>query len=265
MAKQSKIVKVNSDKDIMKSSPTIKKSTVACGFHCIKMNHISVKFGSNKILDDINLHIHCGKLTVLIGRNGAGKSTLMKAILGEINHEGDITFMDIKNHKVEDLKIGYVPQHLNIVKNTPTSVYDFFASFISNIPVFLFKRKKVYDYIISRLSLFEAEDLIDKAVCDLSGGELQRVLLSIAITPVPNLLLLDEPISGIDRNGMELFYKTINNLKMQYDLAIIMISHDFNFVRQYADNVILLDKSIRIEGSPEEVLNSKEFSEVFGL
>ncbi len=265
MAKQKNGIKLNISKDNKKSSPTINKSTVACGFHCIKMNHISVKYGNHKILDDINLHIHCGKLTVIIGRNGAGKSTLMKAILGEVSHEGEILFTDIKNDRFEDLKIGYVPQHLNIVKNTPTSVYDFFASFISNTPVFLFKRKKLHEYILSRLALFEAESLIDKAVCDLSGGELQRVLLSIAITPVPNLLLLDEPISGIDKNGMELFYKNINNLKTQYDLAIIMISHDFNFVRQYADNVILLDKSIKIEGTPEEVLNSKEFSKVFGL
>ena len=86
----------------------------------------------------------------------------------------------------------------------------------------------------------------------------------MAITPVPNLLLLDEPVSGIDRNGMELFYKNIQKLKEEYDLAIILISHDFNFVKKYADRVVLLDKTIVKEGSAEEVLSSREFKTVFG-
>ena len=93
---------------------------------------------------------------------------------------------------------------------------------------------------------------------------MQRVLLSIAITPVPNLLLLDEPVSGIDRNGMELFYDNIAKLKRDYDLAMIIVSHDFDFVRKYADHVILLDKTIIKEGEPEEVLASDEFKKVFG-
>lgn len=239
-------------------------SHAACGLHCIKTEHISVRFGSNIILDDINLHIHCGKLTAIIGRNGAGKSTLMKAILGEIKHEGSISFTDMRNNIMEDLKVGYVPQNMTIAKNTPTSVYDLFASYIGNVPVFLIKSRKTYEKVKAQLELFEAQELIDKPVCDLSGGELQRVLLSIAVTPVPNLLLLDEPVSGIDRNGMELFYENINKLKHNYDLAIIMISHDFEFVRKYADNVILLDRRILKEGTPEEVTGSEEFKAVFG-
>lgn len=241
-----------------------RSSDAACGLHCIKTQNISVRIANNTILENINLHIHCGKLTAIIGRNGAGKSTLMKAILGEVKHEGSIFFTDMRNNEMPDLRVGYVPQNLAIAKNTPTSVYDLFASYISNSPVYLFKKKKLYEHIKSRLEIFEAGDLIDQAVCDLSGGQLQRVLLSIAITPVPNLLLLDEPVSGIDQNGMELFYHNIDMLKKNYDLAIIMISHDFDFVRKYADNVILLDKTIRKEGTPEEVIKSPEFREVFG-
>jgi len=112
--------------------------------------------------------------------------------------------------------------------------------------------------------MFDAQDLIDKRVCDLSGGEVQRVLLAVAITPIPNLLLLDEPVSGIDRNGMELFYKNIRMLKEKFDLAIIMVSHDFDFVSKYADNVILLDKTILKEGSFEEVSGSEDFLKIFG-
>lgn len=236
----------------------------ACGLHCIKMKDIGVKIGGHVIIEHINLHIHCGRLTVIIGRNGAGKSTLIKAMLGEIKHDGEIEFKNNENHGLSDLTIGYVPQHLNVEKHTPTSVYDMFASYISNVPVFLKKSKKLYQSIWERLQLFEAQSLIDKKVCDLSGGELQRVLLSIACTPVPNLLLLDEPVSGIDRNGMELFYKNVEMLKKNYDLALILVSHDLEFVEKYADYVILIDKTIIKEGTPQEVLNSKEFNDVFG-
>jgi zinc transport system ATP-binding protein len=236
----------------------------ACGLHCIKINNISVTLGKENILKDVNLHIHCGRLTAIIGKNGAGKSTLLKAILGEVPHEGTIDFKDIKNNVYKDLKIGYVPQHLNIAKNTPTSVYDLIASFISKVPVFFLKSKKTYEKIKNQLKIFEAVELIDKAVCDLSGGELQRVLLSIATMNEPNLLILDEPVSGIDQNGMELFYRNIDKLKRDFDLAIILVSHDLNYVAKYADNVVLLDKTIIKEGTPSEVFNSKAFSNTFG-
>jgi zinc transport system ATP-binding protein len=165
---------------------------------------------------------------------------------------------------MENLKIGYVPQYVNMEKNTPMSVYDLFAGYISNSPIFFRKNPKVYRYVKEQLEVFEAQELIDKRACDLSGGELQRVLLSIAISPIPNLLLLDEPVSGIDTNGMQLFYKNIGKLKSNYDLAMIIVSHDFDFVRQYADRVILLDKTIVKEGTPEEVLDGEEFKRLFG-
>lgn len=236
----------------------------ACGLHCIKIKNISVRDGAQTIINDINLHIHCGKITVVIGRNGAGKSTLIKAILGEIKHEGTIEFNDLKNQTMGNMNMGYVPQYLNLDKNNPMSVYDLFASFISNTPVFFYKNRRIYQQIHEQLSIFEAQELIDKRACDLSGGELQRVLLSIAITPVPNLLLLDEPVSGIDKLGMQLFYNNIAKLKNNYDLAMIIVSHDFEFVRKYADHVILLDKTIIKEGSPSEVLESEEFKKTFG-
>lgn len=252
-------------KNVINTDGTVTKSqSAACGLHCIKMKDIGVTIGNTVIIEHINLHIHCGRLTVIIGRNGAGKSTLIKAMLGEIKHQGEIEFTDMSNHGMSDLNIGYVPQHLNVEKNTPTSVYDMFASYISKVPIFLRKSKKVYQQIYNQLQMFEAQGLIDKQVCDLSGGELQRVLLSIACTPVPNLLLLDEPVSGIDRNGMELFYKNIDMLKKNYDLALILVSHDLEFVERFADYVILIDKTIIKEGTPKEVLNSKEFHEVFG-
>ncbi len=234
-----------------------------CGLHCIKINHLGVTLGEQEILKDVSLHIHCGSLNAVIGRNGAGKSTLIRAILGDIPHTGTIEFKDRENGHIQKLKIGYVPQSMNVEKQTPVSVYDMIAAYQSNVPVFLMRGKKVRRRIQEHLEIFEAEYLLDKQVCNLSGGELQRVLLSMALMDDPNLLLLDEPVSGIDQNGMELFYRTIYNLKENYDLAVILISHDLDYVKKYADKVILIDQSVQKQGSVKEVFASSKFHQVF--
>ena len=243
----------------------MKKIINPCGFHCIKVNHLGVAFADQVVLSDINLHIHCGSLNVIIGKNGAGKSTLIKAMLNDVAHTGEIEFRDTKDGRMQKLRIGYVPQSINIEKNSPISVYDMMASYESHYPVFLPKRKQMYEKIRKALRVFEAGDLIDKKVCHLSGGQLQRVLLSMAIMDEPNLLLLDEPISGIDQNGMELFYKTVDYLKKHYDLAVILISHDLDYVAKYADKVILLDKTVLKQGTAKEVFQSPEFASVFAV
>ena len=236
----------------------------SCGFHCTKIENLSVKIGKEDIIKNINIEVHCGELLMIIGRNGAGKSTLLKSILGEINHNGKVEFFDMKENKKKRIKIGYVPQHLNIERDMPTTVYDMFASYTSNKPVWLIKDKALYRKIRESLRLFGAEKLIDKRVGNLSGGELQRVLLAIATSPVPNLLILDEPVSGIDRNGTKDFYEILVNLKKEYDMSIILVSHDLDLVKKYADRVILLDKEIVKEGTAGEVFNSSEFKERFG-
>ena len=241
----------------------LKKIFDTCGFHCIKINHLGVSFGEQVVLKDVNLHVHCGSLNAVIGKNGAGKSTLVRAILKDVPTEGTIEYRDTKNGKIKDLKIGYVPQSINIEKNTPLSVYDLIASYQYHYPVFLPKSKRIYGEIKQYLETFEAADLIDKQVCNLSGGQLQRVLLSMAVADKPKLLLLDEPVSGIDKNGMDLFYKTITYLKEHYDLAIILISHDLDYVKQYADHVVLLDQTVIKQGTVKEVFESEAFASVF--
>lgn len=235
-----------------------------CGLHCIKINDIGVKFAEQTVLEHVNLHIHCGTLAAIIGKNGAGKSTLIRAILDDIPHIGTIEFKDHKNGNLQNMRIGYVPQKLNIEKKTPVSVYDMIAAYQFRFPVFLKKRAKVQEQILENLRLFKAEDLIDRQVCNLSGGELQRVLLSMAVMSEPNLLLLDEPVSGIDQNGMDLFYETVNDLKQNYDLAVILISHDLDYVARYADQVVLLDKTVKKQGTVRQVYESPEFCQVFG-
>ena len=238
--------------------------TKPCGFHRVAIENLKVQAGSTTILENVSLSIACGALTVIIGKNGAGKSTLIKSILKEIPYEGLIEFRDLKDNTIGNLRVGYVPQHLNIEKNAPVSVYDLVAAYTTNVPVFLRKSKKLYEEIKERLQVFGGGELIDKQVGDLSGGELQRVLLTIACTPVPNLLILDEPVSGIDRNGRKLFYKILNDLKQQYDLSIILVSHDLELTAEYADSVVLLDRMVLKEGPADVVMGSEEFKEVFG-
>lgn len=234
-----------------------------CGYCCTKIRNINVSFGKKEVLKNVNIHIHCGKLTVIIGKNGAGKSTLLKAILGEVKHTGSILFKD-REESGAKIKIGYVPQKLDI-ENSPATVYDVMISFTSKYPSFAFKNKKLYETMKNHLKEFGAEELIDLKINSLSGGQLQRVMLAIATIPSPDLLILDEPVSGIDKNGKDLFYEKIHYLKENYDLAIIMVSHDFDYVKKYADKVILLDKTIISKGKPEEVMTSKEFIDMFGV
>ena len=152
---------------------------------------------------------------------------------------------------------------MNVEKQTPVSVYDMIAAYQSSVPVFFMRGPKIRQKILEHLRIFEADYLMDKQVCNLSGGEQQRVLLSMALMDSPNLLLLDEPVSGIDQNGMDLFYKTIYHLKENYDLAVILISHDLDYVRRYADQAILIDQTVLKQGSVKEVFGSREFAQVF--
>lgn len=235
-----------------------------CGLHCIKIVDFGVKFGEEVIFENVNLHVHCGTLTVLVGQNGAGKSTLVRAILDDIPHSGHVEFKDVENGHLQKIRIGYVPQKLNVEKNTPVSVYDMMACYHSRVPVFCYKSAGMKKRILEALSMFEAQGLIDQQVCNLSGGQLQRVLLAMAVMDKPNLLLLDEPISGIDVKGSQLFYKTIDEMKKKFDMAIILISHDLSYVAKYADHVVLLDHGVVKQGKVGQVFESPEFQQIFG-
>lgn len=234
-----------------------------CGFHCIKINNLSVTLDSQNILCDVNLHIHCGTLAAIIGRNGSGKSTLLRAILGEIPHSGSIEFTNTDNGRISKLNIGYVPQSININRSTPMDVYDLIASFRFRTPLFI-RSKKIREQILASLDEFDATELIDKEIGTLSGGQLQRVLLSMAVMDQPNLLLLDEPVSGIDKNGMDLFYKKMKDLVRHHDMAAIIISHDLDYVARYADRVLLLDQTVLADGTPRTVYESSAFRQMFG-
>lgn len=239
-------------------------SSNACNLCCTKIEAFSVNFGKTEILKDINLHIHCGELTAIVGPNGAGKSTLLKAILGEIKHTGKLNFLDAAGKQTNYPTIGYVPQNMRFDAGSPISVLDLFIASQTNKPVWLGHAREARRKTLEALSRVHAEHLVKKRLGHLSGGELQRVLLALALEPVPELLLLDEPISGIDQRGMELFYGLVSELREEYDLSIILISHDLSLVQKYADRVVLLNKVIQCIGTPREVFANPKFAETFG-
>ena len=241
-----------------------KLEEIKCGLCCSKIENFNVTRGNVEILKDINIHFHCGDLTAIIGPNGAGKTTLLKAILDEIEHTGTLEFLNTEGQTQENPIIGYVPQHLNFDLATPMSVGDLFASCMSKRPVWLGYSQKTREQIEASLEKVNMGYAINRKIGALSGGELQRVLLALAINPVPNILLLDEPVSGIDQAGIEMFYKTISQLRKDYDMAIVLVSHDLQLLSQYADRVILLKQYIQCEGTPEYVFSHEKTKELMG-
>ena len=229
---------------------------------CLKIENLSVRFGDDPILEDVNLHMHCGQIVALIGPNGAGKSTLIKAILGQRSYEGKIVFTPAGGPEAP-LRIGYVPQSPAFDQGDPISVLDLFACCLSRRPAFLPVKRAFREQVKGCLARVHGESLIDKRIGDLSGGELQRVLLALALTPQPDLLILDEPVSGVDQNGLESFYQTVDELKRKNHMAILLVSHDLDVVERYADRVVLIQGTVVKQGSPQMVFDSPEFEQVF--
>ena len=236
-----------------------------CGHSCcLRVENMSVKIGTDAILKDVNLHVHCGEMVALIGPNGAGKSTFLKAILGQREYEGTIAFSE-PGQRSKKPRIGYVPQSPAFDPSDPVSVADLFACCMSRRPAFLGLGKTMEATVLECLERVHGEDLIHKRVGTLSGGELQRVLLALALEPMPNILILDEPLSGVDVEGMTTLMDMLDEIRKEFDLSILMITHDFSMLPRYADQVVLIDHGIKIQGSPETVLNSEAFRQAFHL
>ena len=235
----------------------------SCGHSCcLRIQDLCVRIGNDIILNKINLHAHCGEMIGLIGPNGAGKSTLLKTILGQQEHSGVISF-SVPGQRSRKAKIGYVPQSPSFDPGDPMTVADLFACCMSKRPAFLGLSKKMRKQIVECLARVDAVELIDKRVGTLSGGELQRVLLALALEPLPNILILDEPLSGVDVEGITTLMDMLDDIRKTYDLSIIMTTHDFGMLPTYMDQVVLIDKNIVFQGTPGEVLNSEEFQRVF--
>ena len=209
--------------------------------------------------------MHCGELTAVIGPNGAGKTTLLKAILGEMPHSGELQFLPFARAGSRAPRIGYVPQKLEFDTLSPISVLDLFAGALSRWPLWLGTRRPLRETVRTALRNVDAEGLMRARLGRLSGGEHQRVLLALALTPVPDILLLDEPVSGVDQAGVALFYQTLSRLRRTHDLAILLISHDMAAVGRVADRIVCLNRTIVADGPPALVLADSLVRTTMGL
>jgi len=243
----------------------LKRPSPPCGGCCTRLTDFGVSIGGSQILKDFNLHVHCGELTAIIGPNGAGKTTLLKAMLGEIPHSGELHFVHSDGSSFGKPRIGYVPQKLDIDKTAPISVLDLFASVNSPFPLWLGQVSSAKKKTMDMLKMVEAESYAEMKISQLSCGQFQRVMLALALSPIPDLLLLDEPIAGVDKSGIEIFYRIVSRLRMEYDLSIFLISHDIAEVANFADRIILLNRAMLCEGTPEKVLSSPEIKAIFGI
>lgn len=235
--------------------------------HCsVKTEELSVRKGSTEILNQVNLTANHGEILALIGRNGAGKTTLLKAILGQTPYTGRITYFNCQGKEITRPRIGYVPQFLAFDRSTPVTVEDLFCANRSRIPVWMSHGKKRQKEAESLLEKVGGTGLFRKKLGALSGGELQRVLLAFALDPLPDLLLLDEPVSAVDRKGVGVFYDLVTSLRSEYHMPVILVSHDLGHVKKYASKAAFLqDGTVAMQNAVDKVLNNPQVREAFGL
>ncbi|WP_421867578.1 zinc ABC transporter ATP-binding protein ZnuC [Motiliproteus sp.] len=201
-----------------------------------------------QLLTNIDLQLEPGQITTLIGPNGCGKTTLVKIILGLIQPDsGEVV-------RQPGLKIGYMPQRLHIDPTLPLTVRRF---------LHLAGRYQEH-HLRDALNQVRADYLLDSPMQQLSGGEMQRVLLARALLRQPDLLILDEPVQGVDVNGQVELYALIAELRDRFGCGVLMVSHDLHLVMAGSDNVICLNNHICCSGHPQQVSNDPAFIALFG-
>ncbi len=236
-----------------------------CGGCCTKIVKLGASIGGRLVLHDVDLHLHCGELTAVVGPNGAGKTTLLRAILGEVPRTGHVHFLDSGRKRRDRPVIGYVPQKLEFDHGAPLTVLDLFAGALSRWPSWLGYRPALVQEAERSLNEVEAGHLAGRRLGALSGGELQRVLLALAITPVPDLLLLDEPVSGIDATGIGRFHEMVSELRRHHHLSVILVTHDLAQAARQADRVVFLNRTVIVQGPTAEVLGDQRVRQAFGI
>jgi zinc transport system ATP-binding protein len=231
-----------------------------------QIRNLTVKKRDGVIIHDVTFDVHHGEILALIGRNGAGKTTLLKALLGRIPYTGTVRFSDGQGKQIEKPRIGYVPQNMIFDRSTPVTVEDMLCANMSVLPVWLgHKKEKIVKASRMLAAVGASPSLLGKRIGNLSGGEMQRVLLAFALEPKPDLLLLDEPVSAVDRKGIEVFYDLVTSLRSEHQMPVILVSHDLSHVEKYATRAVLIDKTIIVSGTVKDVMKTPEVREAFGL
>ena len=223
----------------------------------LEVENLAVSFGDQKVLENVNFAINKGDVLAVIGPNGAGKSVLFRALLGLIPYSGTISW-------ASGLKIGYVPQKLSIDRGLPLTVREFLGLKSSSKEKALKALGSVGIATGQENEHHLEHHILNRQMGFLSGGELQRVLIAWSLVDDPDILLFDEPTSGIDIGGEETIYNLLHELQDKRNLTIILISHDLNVVYRYANSVICLNKQQVCFGEPHAVLNPDELSTLYG-
>lgn len=215
----------------------------------LSLNNLCVRIGRRAIIDQISLTLGPGEIVTLIGPNGAGKTTLVRTILGLIKPSSG------KIKKRSGLRIGYMPQRLHLEKTIPLTVERFLK---------MTKGVSAND-IDDALQKVGARHILARPMQNISGGELQRILLARSLLRKPHLLVLDEPAQGVDISGQAELYRLISNLRDEFNCAVLMVSHDLHLVMSSTDRVICMNHHICCSGHPEHVSNDPAYQELFGL
>lgn len=233
----------------------------------VSIRDLRVSLGGNPVLQGLGADLGRGQISAVIGLNGSGKTTLLRAVLKEIPYSGTIAFHCGHDHSLPNPHhVGYVPQKLRIDANIPLTVRDLLALALQKRPLFFGIRTGVKQHMADMLARVGAPiQLLDRPVDKISGGELQRVLLALALEPDPELLLLDEPAAGIDFKDQESFYHLIARLNQELGITILLVSHDTTVVSQFAHHVLCLkDGSIRCQGAPKDIMHGDMLRDIFG-
>jgi len=215
----------------------------------LKVKNLTVKLDDEKIFDNLSFNVKKGEFLTILGPNGSGKTVLLKALLGLLPYFGKITWSD-------EVKIGYVPQGLTQlkVKNLPLLVEEFFSL------------KKIKESEIDKLlTLVGIKDkaFLRKRIGNLSGGQFQRMLLIWALSSNPNVLLFDEPTTGVDISGEETVYNLLHNLWKNKKMTILLITHDLNVVYKYSTDVLCISKENFYQNKPHEVLLPEMLEKIY--
>ncbi|WP_448374683.1 metal ABC transporter ATP-binding protein [Fervidobacterium sp.] len=209
--------------------------------------NLSVKYEEIRVLENINFNVKKNEFVGIIGPNGAGKSTLVKALLGMIPYEGQV---------IINGKVGYVPQLSSFNREFPITVYDF-------VRLPLMREKNWKENVDSTLEKVGLNGFGKRLVRTLSGGEYQRVALARAIVGKPDIIILDEPESGVDEMGKAKFYDLLYELNEKLGITILMISHDIGMVFEKCSTVMCLNKTLHCHG-PTDKIKPEDVKKIFG-
>ena len=231
--------------------------------NAVVFNGVSVMLDGVTILDEISAIAPCGGSTAIIGPNGAGKTTLLLALLGQLPYTGHIQILCGAVGRRP--RLGYVPQRLAFDRGLPMTVIEFMVMGKQRLPLWFGTRQPYLNRAMDLLRAVKADGLASRKLGALSGGELQRVLLALALEQEPDLLILDEPASGVDFQGEHIFCELLEQLRRERGFTQLMVSHDLATVAHHATHVICLNRKIAAAGPPQEVLTRENLATIFGI